>query len=186
MKPTILCLLAVLACLTGCLPVDSLNPLYTDKDIVFDNTLLGDWVSVNKDNEESTLRFVTLAEKGKDNNFKDSGYDVTLFGKNQDGTCSSMEFTLTKLKSAETNTWTLSAVVEMPMMASSHCKSSSQRLEPPLRQPCCAWEQPHTWSSKAALTLKRAFMLRTGLPGSQEMVTSCGWTGSMTMISRTL
>lgn len=65
MKPTILCLLAVLACLTGCLPVDSLNPLYTDKDIVFDNTLLGDWVSVNKDNEESTLRFVTLAEKAR-------------------------------------------------------------------------------------------------------------------------
>lgn len=93
MKSTTLCLLAVLACLTGCVPVDSLNPLYTDKDIVFDNTLLGDWVSVNKDNEESTLRFVTLAEKGKDNNFKDNGYDVTLFGKNQDGTCSSMEFT---------------------------------------------------------------------------------------------
>lgn len=82
-----LVLLALLACLTGCMPLDSLNPLYTDKDIVFDKSLLGDWVSVNKDKEESTLRFVTLVEKGKDN-----GYDMTLFGKNQDGTCSSMEF----------------------------------------------------------------------------------------------
>ncbi len=28
----------------GCVPVDSLNPLYTDKDIVFDSSLLGEWI----------------------------------------------------------------------------------------------------------------------------------------------
>jgi hypothetical protein len=27
----------------GCVPLDSLNPLYTDKDVVFDPTLLGQW-----------------------------------------------------------------------------------------------------------------------------------------------
>jgi len=31
--------------LTGCAPVDSLNPLYTSKDVVFDETLLGQWGS---------------------------------------------------------------------------------------------------------------------------------------------
>jgi hypothetical protein len=92
MKPTILCLLALLACLTGCVPLDSLNPLFTDKDIVFDKTLLGDWISVNADKEETTVRFVTLMEQGKDNNYKDNGYSVTMFGKDQDGTCSSLEF----------------------------------------------------------------------------------------------
>ena len=29
--------------LTGCAPVDSLNPLYSSKDAIFDPTLLGDW-----------------------------------------------------------------------------------------------------------------------------------------------
>src|SRR5882724_41447 len=36
-------LLAILFVI-GCVPVDSLNPLYTDKDIVFDSALLGEWV----------------------------------------------------------------------------------------------------------------------------------------------
>ncbi len=69
------------------MPLDSLNPLYTSKDILFDKSLLGDWVSVNHDDEKSTLRFVTMVEGGNED-----AYDVTLFGKNQDGTCSSMEF----------------------------------------------------------------------------------------------
>ncbi|HEY2170630.1 MAG TPA: hypothetical protein VGJ30_13450 [Candidatus Angelobacter sp.] len=36
-----LLLLAGLLWLTGCVPVDSLNPLYTDKDLAFDESLLG-------------------------------------------------------------------------------------------------------------------------------------------------
>jgi hypothetical protein len=35
--------LALAVGLAGCAPVDSLNPLYTDKDVVFDETLLGQW-----------------------------------------------------------------------------------------------------------------------------------------------
>lgn len=38
-------LLACLAFLAGCQPVDSFNPLYQDKDIVFDPTLLGKWTA---------------------------------------------------------------------------------------------------------------------------------------------
>jgi hypothetical protein len=87
MKPKTLCLLALLACLTGCMPLDSLSPLYTEKDIVIDKTLLGDWVSANKDEEGATLSFVTLVENGKD-----TGYSVTMSGKSGDGTCSAMEF----------------------------------------------------------------------------------------------
>ena len=37
--------------LTGCVPVDSLNPLYTDKDIVFDESLLGTWVGPDNGKE---------------------------------------------------------------------------------------------------------------------------------------
>jgi hypothetical protein len=35
--------LALVICLAGCISVDSLNPLYTDKDVVFDPALLGQW-----------------------------------------------------------------------------------------------------------------------------------------------
>jgi len=37
-------LLAFLAFLAGCQPVDTFNPLYTDKDVNFDPALLGQWV----------------------------------------------------------------------------------------------------------------------------------------------
>jgi hypothetical protein len=33
----------MMAFLAGCVPVDSINPLYTDKDLVFDPALLGQW-----------------------------------------------------------------------------------------------------------------------------------------------
>jgi len=47
-------LLAIL--LGGCLPVMSLHPLYTEKDVVFDEKLLGTWVDdVNK--PETTWQF---------------------------------------------------------------------------------------------------------------------------------
>jgi hypothetical protein len=50
-------LLALLACLTGCVPVDSLNPLYTDKDVVFDESLLGEWVGMDA-NETGGMKFI--------------------------------------------------------------------------------------------------------------------------------
>jgi len=48
--------LAALAVLTGCQPVDSFNPLYTDKDAVFDPALLGKWIE-----NGGTLEFVQSA-----------------------------------------------------------------------------------------------------------------------------
>jgi hypothetical protein len=56
-----LVLLALMACLTGCVPVDCINPLYTDKNVIFDPALLGKWVSANP--EEGVLRF-DRAEEG--------------------------------------------------------------------------------------------------------------------------
>src|SRR5579859_3587599 len=79
-------LIALLVCLTGCMPLDSLNPLYTEKDIVFDKSLAGAWLIPGKE-DEGVLSFVTLVENGKD-----SGYSVSMTTKNSDGTCSAMEF----------------------------------------------------------------------------------------------
>jgi len=50
-------LLALLACLTGCVPVDSLNPLYTDKDVVFDESLLGEWTGTDP-SETGGMKFI--------------------------------------------------------------------------------------------------------------------------------
>jgi hypothetical protein len=61
-----LCLfvLSVVFFLTGCAPVDSLNPLYTSKDEVFDAALLGQWGS-----DKDGCNFA----KGED-----GGYEITL------------------------------------------------------------------------------------------------------------
>lgn len=45
--------------LGGCVPVISLYPLYTDKDVVFEEKLLGTWV---QDNDETTWEFKTIDE----------------------------------------------------------------------------------------------------------------------------
>jgi hypothetical protein len=64
MNKRYLVLLALLACLTGCVPVDSLNPLYTDKDVVFDESLLGSWVGADK-GEEGGLEILAREQDGK-------------------------------------------------------------------------------------------------------------------------
>ena len=56
--------MALLACLTGCVPVDSLNPLYTDKDLVFDEALVGSWVGPDK-GEEGGLEFLARDQDGE-------------------------------------------------------------------------------------------------------------------------
>lgn len=56
-----LVLLALLACLTGCVPVDCINPLYTDRNVIFDPALVGKWVT--GDPEDGVLRF-DRAEEG--------------------------------------------------------------------------------------------------------------------------
>jgi hypothetical protein len=67
-----LVLLALVACLTGCVPVDSLNPLYTGKDIVFDESLLGYWVGPDG-GKEGGVEFSRLEEYGE------KRYVVTIF-----------------------------------------------------------------------------------------------------------
>jgi hypothetical protein len=52
-------LLVLIALLTGCMPVDSLNPWYTDKDLVFDEALLGDWKWSNDKGVLSFIEYVT-------------------------------------------------------------------------------------------------------------------------------
>jgi hypothetical protein len=49
MKKIWFALAALMLCLTSCFSVDSLNPLYTEKDIVFDQSLVGEWVSMETD-----------------------------------------------------------------------------------------------------------------------------------------
>jgi hypothetical protein len=56
--------------LAGCAPVDSLNPLYTDQDVVFDETLLGQWGT-----ETEGLNFAKLG---------DNGYRIVMSGKDDE------------------------------------------------------------------------------------------------------
>jgi hypothetical protein len=49
-------LLLTILFFVGCVPVDSLNPLYTDKDIIFDAALLGVWVGPDA-NDNGDLKF---------------------------------------------------------------------------------------------------------------------------------
>jgi hypothetical protein len=70
-------LLAGLLLLTGCVPVDSLNPLYTDKDLAFDESLLGSWVGPDN-GEDGVLQFVARDEDGK------KSYSLVMTEKDKD------------------------------------------------------------------------------------------------------
>jgi len=72
-----LLLLAGLLLLTGCVPVDSLNPLYTDKDLAFDESLLGSWVGPDK-GEEGGLEILARDQDGK------KSYLMVMTDKNKD------------------------------------------------------------------------------------------------------
>ena len=62
MKTRKLIALAGLAlCLPGCIP--SLNPFYTDKDLVFDPRLLGTWAEKGKEQEPETWSFEKAGDK---------------------------------------------------------------------------------------------------------------------------
>jgi hypothetical protein len=70
------------ALLGGCVPVMSLHPLYTDKDIAFEEKLLGTWVD---DNNETTWEFSCPNEPAKtyklifvDDESKKGSFDVYL------------------------------------------------------------------------------------------------------------
>jgi len=58
--------------LTGCGPVDSINPLFSDKDVIFDSALEGGWMAedgglriARADSHSSQYRILTLNESGK-------------------------------------------------------------------------------------------------------------------------
>jgi hypothetical protein len=68
---------ALLACLTGCVPVDSLNPLTTDKDVVFDESLLGSWVGPDN-GEDGVLEFIARDEDGQ------KSYSLVMTDKDKD------------------------------------------------------------------------------------------------------
>jgi hypothetical protein len=55
---------AVALLLAACIP--SINPFYTDKDVVFEKKLLGDWQEKDKADEPQTWNF----EEGKDKAYK--------------------------------------------------------------------------------------------------------------------
>jgi hypothetical protein len=59
-------LLAFMALLVGCQPVDSFNPLYRDRDVIFDSALLGKWTE-----NGGTLEFLQAGEKTYDVIFTD-------------------------------------------------------------------------------------------------------------------
>jgi hypothetical protein len=80
MKKCYCVLIALLACLTGCMPVDSLNPLYTGKDTFFDESLLGTWIGPDN-GEEGGLEFSRLNENGKE------AYKLTMTDKKDSGEC---------------------------------------------------------------------------------------------------
>jgi len=70
-------LLAGLLLLTGCVPVDSLNPLYTDKDLAFDESLLGSWVGPDN-GDDGVLQFIARDEDGK------KSYSLVMTEKDKD------------------------------------------------------------------------------------------------------
>ena len=72
-----LLLLAGLLLLTGCVPVDSLNPLYTDKDLAFDESLLGSWVGPDN-GDDGVLEFIARDEDGK------KSYSLVMTEKDKD------------------------------------------------------------------------------------------------------
>jgi hypothetical protein len=68
------------AAMAGCTP--SLNPLYTDKDLIFDPSLLGVWVSDEGDSHKTTWTFTRSGKNGYSMVSADDGeparFDVAL------------------------------------------------------------------------------------------------------------
>jgi hypothetical protein len=71
------CLLMLVAFLAGCMPLDSLEPLYSDKDAVFDSALLGEWLSPDS-SDEGVMTFAEVS------NPQVSSYQITM--RDKDGT----------------------------------------------------------------------------------------------------
>jgi hypothetical protein len=73
MRTSWLVLLGFLAFLTGCVPVDSLSPLYTDNNVIFEPALLGRWGTAESNavvrfdrGEDNAYQMVVLEQKDSD------------------------------------------------------------------------------------------------------------------------
>lgn len=90
-KKLLFCLLAAL--LGGCLPVLSLHPLYTEKDVIFQEKILGKWVD-DHNNPETIWQFSRVDEPK--NAYK-------LLFSDQEGKKGVFIANLVRLRSAETS-----------------------------------------------------------------------------------
>lgn len=80
MKKRCLLLFGLLVWLTGCQPVDSLNPLFTDKDLVLDQALEGEWLSSDP-SDQTVMKFVQSVNYLT----KLTGYEITMTDKDGSG-----------------------------------------------------------------------------------------------------
>lgn len=71
-----LCLLALAALITGCAPVESLNPLYTDKDVITDPRLEGEWVA--PDSGDGFVRISALGHHNMLTHTQLNGYTLAI------------------------------------------------------------------------------------------------------------
>ncbi len=77
--------LPVFVFFVGCVPVDSLNPIYTDNNVIFDPSLVGTWVADNSNDGglritragENAYQFV-VTERTDGSWLKESVFDVHL------------------------------------------------------------------------------------------------------------
>jgi hypothetical protein len=102
MSKKYLLFLALCLFVNGCAPVDSLNPLFTDKDVIFDSSLLGDWVSPDP-TEKGMTRIVEYDERGRKIELHPPatpgfvhGYNITLI--DDDGSRTELRAQLVDLK----------------------------------------------------------------------------------------
>jgi len=86
-KRNIIALLAAVALLAACIP--SVNPFYTDKDVVFDQHLLGEWQEKGNTNNPEVWKF----EQSTNNSFK-----LTVVEQGKTGEFAAHLFTLKKEK----------------------------------------------------------------------------------------
>src|SRR5258708_10100082 len=65
----------------GCAPVDSLNPLYTAKDVVYDGALAGEWMSTDPNQtDKDVMKIVEMAYAHDRADENIDGYEITLGG----------------------------------------------------------------------------------------------------------
>jgi hypothetical protein len=77
-----LAVFALLACLTGCVPLDSLNPWFAEKDLVSDKSLSGIWVGPDNGAEGELEISISAGENNKES------YVLTIRDKDKDdGRC---------------------------------------------------------------------------------------------------